>query len=104
MSSADIPMKTVTINEFPVRDKIARRLFILIDGKKTLADICRVFRTDWESSKTLFSQMEQNGYITFLEQAADDTPANSQSATPDSAVSSAQQEPTNGMLYRGVPY
>jgi len=100
MSSADIPTKTVTINEFPVRDKIARRLFILIDGKKTLADICRVFKTDWESSKTLFLQMEQNGYIKFLEPAADTIPASGQSVTHDTA----QQEPSNGMLYRGVPY
>ncbi len=61
---ADVtPSKNISLSEFKLKDVVKRRLFILIDGKKTLNELSKLSHLDINDCKRFLKEMALEGYI-----------------------------------------
>ena len=64
MVTGSIPHKNVKLSEFKSKDIVKRRLFILIDGKKSLEELAKLSHLEIAECKKLLKEMALEGYIT----------------------------------------
>jgi hypothetical protein len=58
-----VPSKNVKLSEVKSKDISKRRLFILVDGKKTLSELAKLSHLDINECKNLLKEMALEGYI-----------------------------------------
>jgi len=71
MQLSSVPRKLVDISALPVKDPKTRRLFILADGKRSLAQVFSICKVEPREGFALVESMLEDGYL----QLADDAPA-----------------------------
>ncbi len=63
MVTSAIPSKKVKLSEFKSKDITKRRLFILIDGKKSLSELAKLSHLEINECKSFLKEMALEGYV-----------------------------------------
>ena len=80
MQLSAIPTKLIDVANFLVKDSKTRRVFILINGKRSLSEIFDLLKVEMQEGVDLISMMLEKGYLQFLDEGTttDQTSATNQ--------------------------